>query len=141
MLKARVKDDLAGDWRSELSGVDLLYLEPTIARYNLEISLLADGTASWKFRLPGSRETERPERAPFPTTWDVSPDRVLLIWLPIPPMPEYEMPAWSREEICYDILAVSDISLALSNRRFDGEEVIVLRRVDAGAFERRRAQR
>ena len=39
------------------------------------------------------------------------------------------MPEWSREEVCFDVLSVTDWSLALSNRRFDNEDVMVLRRV------------
>lgn len=124
-----------------MAGSDLLYLKPTADQFRLEISLRADGTASWKFRLPGSPEAGEADRIPLPTTWEVSPDRMLSIWVPIPPMPEYEMPDWSREEICYDILAVSGISLALSNRRFDGEDVIVLRRVEAEGHQRRQAER
>jgi hypothetical protein len=136
-----MRDDLIGDWRAELEGVDLLYLEPVVNRFGLEISLRGDGTASWKMRLPGYPDTPEESRAPFPMTWDVSSDRVLAISIPIPPMPQYEMPDWSWEAIRYDILAVSRISLGLSDRGYDGESVIVLKRINAEEYERRQVQR
>jgi len=77
--------------------------------------------------------------APFPTRWELSGDRVLSVWLPVAPMPEHEMPDWSREQVCYDVLAVTDLSLALSDRRFDGEHVIVLRRGNPEEHNRRKA--
>jgi hypothetical protein len=64
---------------------------------------------------------------------------VLLIVIPIAPMPEYELPDWTRDTVRYDIMAVSGISLGL--RKPNGEQVIVLRRMDHAAYEERQAQR
>jgi len=75
-----------------------------------------------------------PRFAAFPTRWALSDDRVLSLWLPIAPMPEYDMPEWSREEVSFDVFSVTDGSLALSNRRFDREDVMVFRRVDREEF-------
>ena len=124
------REDIVGSWRSELAGVDLLYLEQSAGRFTLELALLPDGTAGYKFTIRNSPALPHEADPPFPITWELSEDRVLSVWLPIPPLPEYEMPDWSREQVAYDVLAVNDMSLALSNRRFDGEDVIVLRRIE-----------
>jgi hypothetical protein len=128
-MEVELKEELIGEWIEELCGTDLLYLQPVTDRSRLRINLHADGTAFWGYIQPNESTTEETQ-APFPETWEVSADRILSIWVPIPPNPDpnYEMPDWSREQVCYDILAVSSISLALSNRRFDGEFVIILRR-------------
>jgi hypothetical protein len=39
----------------------------------------------------------------------------------------------------YDVLAITDLSLALSDRRFDGEMVIVLRRVNRAEHDQQQA--
>ena len=49
------------------------------------------------------------------------------------------MPDRSREQLCYDVLLVSGLSLSLSNRRFDGENIIVLRRVNRDDYICRKA--
>lgn len=128
-LVAQWRSNIVGTLRSELAGVDLLYLEPSQGRFALELVLLRDGTAGYEFTIPNPPVMPREPDPPFSITWELSDDRVLSVWLPIAPMPEYDMPDWSREEIPYDVLAVTDLSLTLSNRRFDGEDVIVLRRV------------
>jgi hypothetical protein len=134
------KADLVGTWTQELCGVDLLYLDP-VAKFGLgrvTMTLRADGTCSSTSDSP--RERARPPRPepPFPETWELSDDRVLTFVIPRAPMPEYEMPDWGRERMCYDVLAVTDISLALSDRRFDGEMVTVWRRVDQDAHMKRK---
>jgi hypothetical protein len=134
------REDIVGDWRAELDGVDLLYLEPVASKYSLLIILKEDGTADYQFTLPHSPARPTEPSPPFPTSWELSDDRILSIWIPIAPMPEYEMPDWSREQICYDVLSVTDLSLSLSNRRFDGEEVIVLRRINDEQYRRRKAE-
>jgi hypothetical protein len=131
------REDIVGEWQQELSGVDLLYLQPvTIGRVTLTLG--ADGTSSSKSdRDAGRPRSPRPE-PPFPETWELSDDRVLTFVVPRAPMPEYEMPDWGRERHCFDVLAVTDLSLTLSDRRFDGESVTVWRRVDCEAFMRRK---
>ena len=53
-------------------------------------------------------------------------------------MPEYEMPDWDRERMRFDVLAVTDLSLTLSDRRSDGETVTVWRRVNCEEYNRRK---
>ena len=112
-------------------------MEPSAKGSRHHLVLRADGTADYTF---GPRDSTGPTepRPPFPTRWELSDDRVLSIWLPVAPMPEYDMPEWSREEVCFDVLSVTDWSLALSNRRFDYEDVMVLRRVDSEAYHLRK---
>jgi hypothetical protein len=57
------------------------------------------------------------------------------------PDPKYEMPDWTRDALCYDVLAVSGVSLTISDRRFEGEEIIVLRRVNQEEYLKREGQR
>ena len=130
------RNDIVGEWQTELTGVDLLYLEAIQSEFAFRLVLRQDGSADL-----GSLNPPPPSRPvpPFPTTWDLSDKRVLSIWEPIAPMPEYEMPDWSREQTCFDVLSVAELSLALSNRRFDNESIYVLRRVDQKEFWRRKA--
>jgi hypothetical protein len=137
-LLAQWKKDLVGDWVQELAGTDLLYLQP-VQGQTCQMTLRADGTAA--SRAGSADEPAVPSRpeAPFPETWELSEDRVLSFVFPIPPMPEYEMPDWGRERMQYDVLNVTDLSLALSDRRFDGELVTVWRRVNREEHNRRKA--
>jgi hypothetical protein len=124
--------DIVGEWREESRASDLFDLEPVRdddGRHTLV--LRADGTADYTVEAPDSPPAPTP---PFPTRWELSDDRVLSIWLPIAPMPEIDMPEWSGEEVSFDILSVTDWSLALTNRRFDREDVMVFRRVDREQF-------
>ena len=103
------------------------------------MKLRSDGTADYHFMTPNLPDLPPEPSPPFPERWELSDDRVLSIWVPIAPMPKYDMPEWTQEQTCYDVLAVTDLSLALSNRRFDGEEVIVLKRVNWDEYVRRKA--
>jgi hypothetical protein len=138
-LLAQWREDIVGAWQAELAGVDLLYLEPVSNRFDLRLVLREDGTADYQFTIPNPPAIPPQPTPPFPIRWELSDDRILSIWLPISPMPHYDMPDWSREQICYDVLLVADLSLAVSNRRFDGEDVIVLRRVNQEEYTRRKA--
>jgi hypothetical protein len=135
-LVVQWRTDIVGEWQEELTGSDLLEMKPIAKGSRHHIVLRADGTADYAFGPRDPACTTEPT-PPFPTRWELSDDRVLSIWLPIAPMPEYDMPEWSREEICFDVLSVTDRSLAMSNRRFDYEDVMVLRRFDSGAPNRR----
>jgi hypothetical protein len=134
-LLARWRADIVGDWRAALEGVDLLLLEPVADRSALRLVFRPDGTAEYGSPAPDPTEPV----PPFPPRWELSDDRVLSVWLPVAPMPAYGLPDWSREQVCYDVLAITDLSLAVSNRRFDGEQVVVLRRADAEEYTRRKA--
>jgi hypothetical protein len=103
------------------------------------MSLLADGTALTCAGTGGVHAVAARPEAPFPETWELSADRVLTLVVPIRPMPEYDMPDWGRERSRLDVLAVTDLSLALSDRRSDGELVTVWKRVNREAYDRRRA--
>jgi hypothetical protein len=138
-LLAQWREDIVGEWQAELAGVDLLYLEPVGTRFAFRLVLQEDGTADWDFTIPNASPMAPQPTPPFPTRWELSDDRILSIWLPIAPMPDYDMPDWSRQQISYDVLMVADLSLTLSNRRFDGEDVIVLRRVNYEEYNRRKA--
>jgi len=138
-LITRWRADLVGEWRAELAGVDLLLLELCTDQFALALTLRDDGTAECAFTVPNPPARPPEPAPPFPEQWELSDDRVLSVWLPVAPMPAYGQPDWSREQVCYDVLAVTDLSLALSNRRFDGEQVIVLRRADLEAHTRRQA--
>jgi hypothetical protein len=139
-LLDRWREALVGEWRPALMGTDLLRMKPTDG-FGLTLTLRADGTAEWDFTSKDSPPQPPEPPPPFPTRWELSADRVLSIWLPTAPMPDYHMPDWSREQLCYDVLAVSAESLALSDRRFDGESVDVLRRVDIQDYCRRMPER
>lgn len=132
------REDIVGEWQAELAGVDLLCLEPVASRFNFRLVLRKDGTADFEFTIPNPPPTPAQPTPPFPICWELSDDRILSIWMPIAPMPEIEMHEWTREQIAYDVLLVADVSLALSNRRFDGEDVIVLRRVDYEEYKRQK---
>jgi hypothetical protein len=138
-LLAQWQENIVGDWLEALSGVDLLYLQPVTGRAPLAICLRADGTAATRADPGGEHAVPSWPDAPFPETWTLSEDRVLTLLLPVPPMPEYEMPDWSRERMRFDVLAVTDLSLTLSDRRFDGEMVTVWRRVNPEEYFRRKA--
>jgi antitoxin ParD1/3/4 len=132
------RTDIVGEWREELTGSDLLDMEPVGSGYRHTLVLRGDGTADYTVAAPDSPPRPTETMPPFPPRWELSDDRVLSIWLPIAPMPEYDMPEWSREEVSFDVLSVTDWSLALSNRRFDREDVMVLRRVDREEFNLRK---
>ncbi len=136
-LVVQWRADVVGEWREELTGSDLLDMKPVVEGPRHVLVVRGDCTADYTF---GPRDPMAPTgpTAPFATTWELSDDKVLSIWLPIAPMPEYDMPEWSREEVCFDVLSVTDRSLALSNRRFDYEDVMVLGRVDIEEHRRRK---
>jgi hypothetical protein len=135
--------ELVGEWREELRGTDLLSLEPAPpGGARLELTLRADGTALWGYARPGEATAKEPPGAPFPQKWELSADRVLTVWVPVPPNldPEYEMSDWTWEAFRYDVMTVSTVSLGLSDRPYDGESVIVLRRVNTEGYDRRKVE-
>jgi hypothetical protein len=142
-LLAKWREDIVGEWQAEFAGTDLLYLQPVAGRYCMRLAFRADKTADFKFSLPNAPTPAPTSSGPFPITWTLADDRVLSIWLPVPPMPDPDCkePDWTREEVCYDVLAVTGPSLTISNRRFDGEEIIVLRRVNDQEYRKRQSQR
>jgi hypothetical protein len=135
---AQWREDIVGKWWSELIGSDLLMMERCTACDTRVLNLRSDGTADFDYVTPDPPDLSPRPSPPFPERWELSDDRVLSIWVPIAPMPKYGMSEWSREQTCYDVLSVTDLSLALSNRRFDGEEVIVLKRVNWDEYVRRK---
>ncbi len=136
---AQWQENIVGDWLEALSGVDLLCLQLVTGRAPLAIRLRADGTAATRAGTASEHAVPSWPEAPFPETWDLSEDRVLTLVLPVPPMPEYEMPDWTHERMRFDVLAVTDLSLTLSDRRFGGEMVTVWRRVNPEEYNRRKA--
>ncbi len=116
---------LHGIWRSILSGTDEGSLTPVETRFVQEIELRGNGTADWRYL---SNEFQPEEPAPIPTTWTLENDAVLVLWIPVPPMPEYGMESWDREELRYDVLEVTKTRLTLSDRPYDGEFITVFER-------------
>jgi hypothetical protein len=138
-LVAKWREDIVGDWLEELEGTDPLNLQPVTSRTPKAMSLLADGTAVLRAETDVDIAPSFPE-APFLETWELSEDRVLSLWVPIAPMPEYDLPDWSRDSLRYDVLDVTDLSLTLCDRRFDGETVKVWRRINREDYNRRKAE-
>lgn len=93
----------------KLAGVDLLYLKPVASRFGLRLVLREEGTADYQFTTPNPPTVLPQPTPPFPIRWELSDERILSIWLPIAPMPKYDMPDWSREQICYDVFSVADL--------------------------------
>jgi len=95
-----------------------------------ELVFRPDGTAEWRFLHPRSfPDIRKPGTAPFPETWDVRQPGTISVWIPIAPMPKYGIEEWTREEKRFAIVAMTADTLTLSTRPFDGEDVIVYRRV------------
>ena len=138
-LVVKWRQDIVGDWLEELSGVDVLYLKAVTGRSPSAISLFADGTAASLAGTSGQHAVPARPEAPFPETWELSDERVLSFMSPMPPMPKYGMPDWTRERMNYDVLSVTDATLTLSDRRFGGEMVTVWRRVNSEEYQRRKA--
>jgi len=94
-----------------------------------ELVFRPDGTAEWRFLHPRSFPDIRdPGPSPFLETWEAR-EGAISLWIPIAPMPEYGMDEWTREEKRYAIVAMTADTLTLSTRPFDGESVVVYRRV------------
>jgi hypothetical protein len=127
-LQAPLEPALVGCWRSCLNGTGLDKLTSVEPRSMLEIVLDAEGTAEWRWPKPQNELPVHEPEPPFPTTWETSPDGTLTIYLPIAPMPEYEIMDWIREAVRYDVLSITPDTLTLSNRRYDGESITVYRR-------------
>jgi hypothetical protein len=95
-----------------------------------ELVFRPDGSAEWRFLHPRSfPDIKDPGPSPFPETWEVRQPGTISVWIPCPPMPDYGMDEWTREEKRYAILEMTPDTLTLSNRPYDGESVIVYRRV------------
>src|SRR5439155_9661072 len=75
------RQEIVGDWRPELCGLDLLHLEPAAGKFDGALRIHADGTwddATDRPALPA----DLPARFRWP--WELSDDRVLSLWTPIP---------------------------------------------------------
>ena len=128
-LQAPRDPALIGIWRSWLDATQLDAPTPVEPRFVQEIALRAEGTADWRF-LAHEGDSLTPEtEPPFPTTWETEPEGRLAIYLPIAPMPEYEMMDWTREAVRYDVLSITPDTLTLSDRRYDGESITVFQRM------------
>jgi hypothetical protein len=132
-LVAAWRENIVGHWQPELYGVDLLCLGPTAGRFDAPLLIRPDGT----WGQPGREETgippDLPARLRWP--WELADDRVLSLWTPVPPMPEFHLPEWSRQEQQWLVLAVTGLSLALA----DSHQTVVFRRVDREDYDRRKA--
>ena len=94
-----------------------------------EFTFRADGTAEWRFVYPRHfKDLPSQKPKPFPETWEVAAPGTLSVWVPIAPMPEYELPDWTREEQRYEVVAVTPDTLTLSDLPYDGASVLVCRR-------------
>jgi len=128
------RQDIAGDWRPELCGFDLLHLEPAAGQFDAAVRIHPDGTWDDATDRP-SLPADLPARLGW--LWELSDDRILSLWTPIEPMPEYHQPEWTREEKQYLVLAVTGLSLALA----DSHRTVVYRRADQDAYMRRKADK
>jgi hypothetical protein len=115
-----------------LCGLDLLHLEPAAGRFDAQLRILADGTWDDGADRP-ALPADLPERIGW--RWELADDRVLSLWGPVRPIPEYHQFEWTREEKQYLVLAVTDLSLALA----DSHTTVVYRRSDTDAYFRRKA--
>ncbi|SIO03624.1 hypothetical protein SAMN05444166_2140 [Singulisphaera sp. GP187] len=127
-LRTPIDPALTGIWRSEVSGTDLTDLSPVEPRFMEEIILRGDGTADLRWLSPELKSLACNSDAPFPIIWETSSDGMLSIYLPIAPMPEYEIVDWIQDAIRYDVLSIMPEAMTLSDRRYDGESITVFRR-------------
>ena len=127
------RQDIVGDWQPELCGSDLLLLGPSAGRFDARLTIRADGTWGWPYPPDRTLPPELPARFRWP--WELAEDRVLSLWAPVPPMPQYEAHEWSREEKQWLVLAVTHLSLALADSHF----TIVFRRLNREEHLRRKA--
>jgi hypothetical protein len=125
----RRRASVVGEWEPALSGPSLLHLRRA-RRPRTRLILRRDGTADW----PGHRPPGSPPLppAPFPMAWRLSDDWVLTIVRPVPPMPWYDMPDWSREEEDFRVLESEGDVLCLAC----GDVYTVFRRVHDEEYER-----
>ena len=126
------REDIVGDWQPALCGVDLLYLKSAAGRFDT-LSIRADGTWGWPFAADRGLPPDLPDR--LRPRWELSDDRVLSLWNPVAPMPEYGIPEWTREEAQHLVLAVTDHSLTLA----DSHQTIVFRRLNRQDHDRCKA--
>jgi hypothetical protein len=133
---------LVGKWRSELQGTDLAKLEPVDEPFIQVIALNQDGTAEWDFvgaQTQANNGGHASSGPPFPITWDLSYEiqqhsltdlpAVLSVYVPVAPLPEYDLPDWSQDAKRWHVIEVTEDRLVLSDRAFDGEFITVFRRV------------
>jgi hypothetical protein len=92
-LRAPLDPALVGFWRSRFRGTKLEELGPVKPHFVQEITLRPDGTADWRWPEAESQSYAPETEPPFPTTWETLPEGRLTIYLPIAPMPEYELRA------------------------------------------------
>ncbi len=89
----------------------------------------SDGGARWGYTDQQSGLAADPPEAPFCTRWSILNGRDLLIEIPIPPMPEYEIEEWELDaSTIYDIMMVEEDYMLLSDRPFDGEFITLFQR-------------
>ncbi len=131
-LQSPIDPRLVGIWLAEVNGTKLSDLCPVEPGSMHEITLRADGIADHRYLLP-ERRIEFPSPPPFPVTWETTREGMLSIFIPIEPMPEYEIPDWIQEAMRFDVLEVAPATLTLSNRPYDGEIIAVYRRVEEPA--------
>jgi hypothetical protein len=129
VARSGLNASLVGTWRCESRGISENDLRPIPPGKGKELLLRADGTAEYHWLDAQGRPTSAAEdpAAPFPPTWvwEKNGKGVLTILVPIAPMPDYDIPDWTREEMSYQVLNVSADKLILSDRPFDGEFVEV----------------
>jgi hypothetical protein len=120
---------VVGEWEPALCGPSLLHLRRA-GRPRTRLILRRDGTADWPSHRPSGSPPLPAD--PFPTTWRLSDGWVLTIARPVPPMPEYGMPDWSREEEDFRVLEAGDNVLCLAR----GDVFTVYRRVHDEEYDR-----
>ena len=119
---------LIGTWRSELAGTDPADLTPIEPQFLEEMTLRSDGTALLRRISPQSEALQYKTPPPFPMTWENNEKGMLVIYVPVQPMPEYGIFDWIQGARRRDVLSVSQDTLMLSDRSYDGELITTYRR-------------
>ena len=121
---------VVGEWEPARTGPSLLHLRPARPP-RTRLVLRADGTADWPCSRPAGAPPLPP--APFPTAWRLTNDRVLTIVRPVPPMPQYGVPDWAREEEDFRVLEAGGNTLGLAR----GDVFMVFRRARGEEYDNR----
>jgi hypothetical protein len=101
---------------------------PMNLRFGFVMTLRADGSAEYRNVSREWDHLDSPIPPPFGVVWEVTEAGTLTIYIPIAPMPEYEINDWIQEAIRYDIIKIEPDALILSNQAHDGESTLLLRR-------------
>jgi hypothetical protein len=101
---------------------------PMNPRFGFVMTLRADGSAEYRNVSREWDHLDSPIPPPFGVVWEVTEAGTLTIYIPIAPMPEYEINDWIQEAIRYDIIKIEPDALILSNQAHDGESTLLLRR-------------